>query len=107
MPSVVSSDSSPQPRENSLERRDIQAINKSSGWDATAEPTIPTERLAVSCCTEVDRFRPLSYARKAERAEGNPVAINTCLGAVLRSHPAPGADAAALGFLGETLAQLL
>src|SRR5271165_4290647 len=53
--SVVRSDSSPQPCENSLDQRDITAINRSSGWAEAAEPTIPTERLAVSSCTGVMR----------------------------------------------------
>src|SRR5271165_5526591 len=51
--SVVRSDSSPQPCENSFDQRDITAINRSSGWAEAAEPTIPTERLAVSCCIGV------------------------------------------------------
>src|SRR5208283_462095 len=59
--SLVRSDSSPQPCENSLDQRDITAINKSSGWAAAAEPTIPTERLAVSSGTGVGKLLFISY----------------------------------------------
>ena len=64
MESVVSSDSSPQPWENSLDQRDITAINRSRGWAAATEPTIPTERLAVSGGTGVSAS---IVHRKAEK----------------------------------------